>query len=151
MGCNTQPVCCGRSPIENKSGEIMIHAIRTALIILLVLLPTQLIAGSSVSGTFQTTAPDTLKIQLSIPAPPPMAFIVQVRIPKGAKVISSSPSPSGKAKDASSVKWLFKHKPAGKTAITMRLSKKINKNKIQGEIRYRHPENNDMIKKAIKW
>ncbi len=107
-------------------------------------------AKTDVSGSYKHGGGDHITIQIKVSAPPPMAFIVLQHLPKGVKLLSADPRPSGSGKGASSVKWLFKHARPGKHKLKMQLSKPVDPKQLRGEIRFRHPQSGAMITRKIR-
>lgn len=110
--------------------------------------PQHLHAKNSVTGRYQGAGSDQVTIQLVVSDPAPMAFIVLQRLPKGVRLLSASPNPSGGTKGAT-VKWLFKHARPGNHTVVMRLSMPVAPGQLQGEIRFRHPDSGAMITTKI--
>lgn len=107
-------------------------------------------AQADVSGYYQTGGGQDVTIHITVGQSPPMAFIVIQQLPKGVSVLSASPQPSGFKRGGSQVKWLFKHAQPGKMTLSLQLSKPVARNRLQGEIRYRHPGSGAMMSKKIK-
>lgn len=122
--------------------------LKKILIIIMVswgIFPQLLHAQADVSGSYQSAGTD-VRIQIRVSNPAPMAFIVLQYLPKGVKLLSASPGPSGKG---GQVKWLFKHPRPGVTTISMKLSKPVQKQQLRGEIRFRQAKGSAMITRNI--
>lgn len=116
-----------------------------AFLCLLFALP--LHAETNVSGRYGGQGTQ-VTIQLSVAAPPPMAFIVLQQLPAGVQLVHASPAPSGM--NDQQIKWLFKHPHPGGATISMQLSKPVAVHQLRGEIRFRHPKSGNMFTKPIK-
>ena len=128
----------------------MIRRIFFLVFIGALLTPLVLHAQTDVVGSYQDGGGKHVTIKIKVSEPPPMAFIVLQHLPKGVKLLSAVPGPSGSGKGASSVKWLFKHARPGKHKLKMQLSKAVDPKQLKGEIRFRHPKSGAMITRKIR-
>lgn len=128
----------------------MIRRIFFLVFIGVLLTPLVLHAQTDVSGSYQYGGGEHVTIKIKVSKPPPMAFIVLQHLPKGVKLVSADPRPSGSGKGASSVKWLFKHARPGMHILKMRFSKPVDPRQLSGEIRFRHPKSDAMITRKIR-
>ena len=117
------------------------------LFFLVIVFVAPLQAGTNVSGSYAGGGTQ-VKIKLSVGAPPPAAFIVLQQLPSGVKLVSASPAPAGA--NGKQIKWLFKHPRSGGASISMKLSKPVAVNQLQGEIRFQHPKNGKMFTQRIR-
>ena len=128
----------------------MIRRILFLVFIGSLLTPLVLHAKTDVSGSYQHGGGNNVIIKIKVSEPPPMAFIVLQHLPKGVRLLSADPRPSGSGKGASSIKWLFKHARSGKHILKMHLSKSVDTKQLRGEIRFRHPQSGAMITRKIR-
>lgn len=125
------------------------RTLKTFTAIAVLLLPLTVWAKTDVSGSYVVRG-DQVTIQIAVGNPPPMAFIVMQKIPKGVEVVSASPRPSGYKKGGASLKWLFKHARPGTMSVKLQLSKPVKRSQLKGKIRYQHPAGGETITKKIK-
>lgn len=105
-------------------------------------------AETNVTGRFGDGKGDQVTVQLNVSAPPPAAFIVLLGLPSGVRLVEASPNPSGF--NGQQVKWLFKHPGPGGASISMKLSKAVTKDQLQGQIRFSHPKTGKMFTRRIQ-
>ena len=116
---------------------------------LMLLLPGAVRAANLVvSGQYESTG-TTLVISVQVGSPPPVAFIVLQHLPTGIKVIQATPRPAGQNRQTGTLKWFFKKPQVGRHTLTIKLSEPVSKNRLRGEIRYRHPISGKMVSSEI--
>lgn len=119
------------------------------LFILLVLTFAPLpVAAANISGRYLDRGSNEIHLQLTVKPPAPAAFIVIQKIPRGTRLISSSPPPSNGAGPI--IKWLFKRPRPGSYLVRMQFSDPISVHQIEGTISYRHPGNGSPVLTRIQ-
>ena len=108
-------------------------------------------AESGVVGRYLAGGGSDVQMLLTIQKPAPAAFIVLQQIPRGVKMTSASPAPSGFVQDGATVKWLVKRPRPGSLILSMQLSRQVAEEQLQGEISYRHPENGSLVVRKISY
>lgn len=96
-------------------------------------------AGELVAGRYLPGDGQEIKLELEIGSPPPPLVIVVQNLPKGIKVVGSSPELIRYDPDEGVAKWLLHKVNPGKMVITLRLDRPVEKGKIRGELRWRNP------------
>ena len=110
-----------------------------ALVLILSMLVWPLVAGAEelVSGRYHDLGSNEVRVELTIGSPAPASIILIQNLPRGVKVIASSPELKKYSPGKGQAKWLFRKVPAGKMAVTVTLERSVTKGEISGEIRYR--------------
>ncbi|WP_163336802.1 hypothetical protein [Desulfopila sp. IMCC35008] len=104
--------------------------------------------AQQVSGKFLTTKGNIIKAHIVIKNQAPQSLIVEQRIPKGTKVLSTKPAAQKISSSSGMVKWLFKNLSAGDQILTMKVSPPLQK-KPRGVLRYIDPATGKSVEKRF--
>jgi len=107
-------------------------------ILIILINPMTVFADELVSGRYLSAVGKEIRIELKIGTPAPSSVIVIQKLPKGTKVISSSPVAKKYNSAQGKAKWLLSKVISGKMAISMTLDRVISKGEVSGEIRWRN-------------
>ena len=122
-----------------KEKKAMVSRGTLVLVLILSMLVWPLFAGAGelVSGRYHDLGGNEIRVELTITSPAPASIILIQSLPRGVKVIASSPELKKYSPGKGQAKWLFRKVPAGKMAVTVTLDRSVDKGEISGEIRYR--------------
>ena len=87
-----------------------------------------------------------LRLEVSVPSPPPSSIIVGMKLPKNTKIVSISPRSAKIDPKTSSVKWLVKNPGPGTLRFSASASPPPDFSKVSAEILYRAPGGGSLIK-----
>ena len=87
-----------------------------------------------------------LRLEVSVPSPPPSSIIASLKLPKNTKIVSTSPTSAKIDPHTSSVKWLVKAPSPGTLRFSASTSPPPDFSKVAAEILYRAPEGGNLIK-----
>lgn len=119
-----------------------------ALVAIMLIRPLAAGAGDLVTGRYLPGDGREIKIELEIGSPAPPLVIVVQNLPKGARVVDSSPELKKYDPDDGVVKWLLAKVKSGKMLVSLRLDRPVALGELQGEIRSRS-EAGEMVSIAI--
>lgn len=104
--------------------------------------------AQQVSGKFLTSRGNIIKTHIVITNQAPQSLIVEQRIPKGTRVLSTKPTAQKINSSSGVVKWLFKGLSTGDQILTMRVSPPLEK-KPRGVLRYINPATGKSVEKRF--
>ena len=109
------------------------------LVLILSMLALPLVAGAEelVSGRYHDLGGNEVRVELTIGSPAPASIILIQNLPRGVKVIASSPELKKYSPGKGQAKWLFRKVTAGKKIVSLTLDRPVGKGEISGEIRCR--------------
>ena len=87
-----------------------------------------------------------LRLEVSVPSPPPSSIIASIKLPKNTKILSTSPKSAKIDPHASSVKWLVKNPSPGTLRFSASTSPPPDFSKVSAEILHRAPDGGSLIK-----
>ena len=91
-----------------------------------------------------------LKLEVSVPSPPPSSIIAGIKLPKNTRIVSTSPKSAKIDAKSSSVKWLVKNPRPGSLRFSASTSTPVDFSKVSAEILYRTPGGGSLIKVNAK-
>ena len=94
-------------------------------------------AQDMVRGKYISSAGSSIILELAIADPPPGNLIVHQFLPKGARLVSSSPPATKFSAKRGKAKWLVKKVRSGIMRISMQLSQAVEPGTIRAEVRCR--------------
>lgn len=94
---------------------------------LLFLFSAQGAIAQQVSGKFLSSKGNIIKTHIVIKNQAPQSLIVEQRIPKGTKILSTKPAAQKVNSNSGVVKWLFKGLSTGDKILTMKVSPPLQK------------------------
>ncbi len=123
-----------------ERGKAMGFRIITILTWILIIMaaPMMVFADELVSGRYLSASGKEIRIELKIGVPAPSSVIVVQKLPKGTKIVSSSPRLKKYDPAQGKAKWLISKVNSGKRIISMTLDRVISKGEVSGEVRCRN-------------
>lgn len=88
----------------------------------------------------------SLRLEVSVPSPPPSSIIAGITLPKNTKVVGTSPKSAKIDPKTSSVKWLVKNPQPGTLRFSASTSPPADFSEVSAEILYRAPGGGSLIK-----
>ena len=126
--------------MKYRKGEQVMGLGRFSLVMLIAILllwPLAAAAEDLVSGRYLKGAGKEIVVELEISSPAPPLVIVVQNLPKGIKVISSSPELKKYNPKKGVAKWLLREAKPGKMTVSLQLDRPVAKDTVHGEIRCR--------------
>ncbi len=122
-----------------KEKKAMVSRGTLVLVLIMSMFAWPLLAGAEelVSGRYLDLGGNEVRVELTITSPAPASIILIQSLPRGVKVIASSPELKKYSPGKGQAKWLFRKVDAGKKIVSMTLERPVDKGEISGEIRYR--------------
>jgi hypothetical protein len=122
-----------------KEKKAMVSRGTLVLVLILSMLAWPLVAGAEelVSGRYHDLGGNEVRVELTIGSPAPASIILIQNLPRGVKVIASSPELKKYSPSKGQAKWLFRKVVAGKKIVSVTLDRPVGKGEISGEIRCR--------------
>ena len=87
-----------------------------------------------------------VKLEVSVPSPPPSSIIAGITLPKNTKIVGTSPTSAKIDPKSSSVKWLVKNPRPGTLRFSASTSPAADFAQVSAEILYRAPGGGSLIK-----
>lgn len=92
-----------------------------------------------------------LVLQISLPKPPPVNLIAQLKLPANARIVSASPKAAKIDTKKSVVKWLVKNPKSGSLQFKVKTSPPTAPASASAIITYRNPGDGSLVKiEAVK-
>jgi hypothetical protein len=87
-----------------------------------------------------------LRLEVSVPSPPPSSIIAGIKLPKNIKIVRTSPKSAKIDPKTSSIKWLVKNPRPGTLPFSASTSPVPDFSRVSAEILYRAPGGGSLIK-----
>jgi hypothetical protein len=116
----------------------------TLCVPLLVSFAEDVLAGE-VAATLQRDN-QNLRLEVSVPSPPPSSIIAGIKLPENTKIVGTSPKSAKIDPRTASVKWLVKNPRPGTLRFSASTSPPADFAKVSAEILYRAPAGGSLIK-----